>query len=686
MDLDAARREAERLRAEIARHDELYYREAAPEISDRDYDALARALADLEAAFPELAAADSPTARVGDDSDARFPSRPHSHPMISLQNSYALEDVAAFVARVRRDLGREDLRFTVEPKIDGVALALRYERGRLVTALTRGDGRKGDDITQNAKQIRDIPETLDEGWRDRLPGQLETLEIRGEVYMTYARLEALNVDRDAAGEPPLANPRNATAGTLKTLDPAVVAGRGLRAFCYQILPLEGETGLASHRQEMEALRLMGLPTNPFLREDDGEGLADHLAELDAERVGLAYPIDGAVIKVDALDLHARLGATAKAPRWGLAYKFAAEEAETVLREVTWQVGRTGVVTPVAELEPVSLAGTTVSRATLHNQDQLRRLDLRPGDTVRVAKGGEIIPKVLDVVLARRPDGAAPAAWPEACPACGTPLHRAAEEAALRCANPACPAQAARRLAHFAGREAADIDGLGAKGVTQLLDAGLVRDLPDLFELRRDAVAALPGWAEKSADVLVRGIERAKDRPWAAKIFALGLPGVGVTTAAVLAGAYGNIAALRAAAPAELAALPGLGETSAVKNIGTFLNDPRVGEMLDALAAVGFLRETEAVEAAEAAPEDSWFAGKTFVLTGTLSVCPRTMAKGIIQGLGGKVTGSVSGSTDVLVAGESAGSKLAKARGLGVEILDEAAFLARLRDAGVDHVG
>lgn len=692
MDIDAARREAERLRAEIARHDELYYREAAPEISDRDYDALVRALSELETAHPELAAPDSPTRRVGDDSDARFPSLPHSRPMISLQNSYDLEDVAAFVDRVRRALGRDDVVFTAEPKIDGVALALRYANGRLETALTRGDGKNGDVITNNVKQIREIPEVLPEMWRDALPGRPAALEVRGEVYLSYSQLAALNEERAETGEPPLANPRNATAGTLKTLDVEVVGRRGLRAFFYQILPLDGETGLATHRDELTALRALGLPVNDFLRAGDGAGLADDLTELDDLRAGLDYPIDGAVIKVDALALHERLGATAKAPRWGLAYKFAAEEAETALVGVTLQVGRTGVVTPVAELAPVPLAGTTVTRATLHNHDALVRLDLRLGDTVRVAKGGDIIPKVLGAVLPLRPDGAAPVSWPDTCPACAAPLARAAGEAAYRCGNPACPAQAARRLSHFAGREAADIDGLGVKGVAQLLEAGLVRDLPDLFVLNRDAVAALPGWAEKSADALLKGVARAKDRPWSAKIFALGIPGVGVTTATVLARAYPDIAALRAADPVDLAALPGLGETSAVKNIGAFLGDPRVGDMLDALTDAGFLRAAERVEDVPEAPADSWFTGRTFVLTGTLAVCPRPVAKRAIERLGGKVTGSVSGRTDAVIAGADAGSKLAKAHALGVEVLDEPAFLEHLRDAGLDptegddHVG
>jgi len=685
MDLRRARKEVERLRAELARHDALYYREAAPEISDRDYDALVRELAELEAAFPELADDDSPTARVGSDSDARFPSRPHSHPMISLQNSYDLVDVAAFDRRVRRELATDAVLYSVEPKIDGVALAVRYEDGGLESALTRGDGKSGDVITSNAKEIQDIPHELPEGWRAHLPGGPSAIELRGEVFLTFSRLRRLNRERTAAGEAPLANPRNATAGTLKTLDASVVRARGLSVCFYQILALDVEPGLATRREEMAALDALGIPVNDFLRfAEDTDGLDAVLDELSGLRAELDYPIDGAVIKVDDLASHVRLGATAKAPRWGLAFKFAAEEAETELLDVTLQVGRTGVITPVAELAPVELAGTTVSRATLHNRDEIQRLDLRIGDTVRVAKGGDIIPKVLDVVLVRRPAEAVPVSWPMSCPACAGPIARAAGEAAYRCANPVCPAQVARRLRHFAGREACDIDGLGEKGVAQLLEAGLVADLPDIFRLRRDALAALPGWAEKSADALLKAVERAKDRPWEAKIFALGIPGVGVTTAAVLARAYPDAASLRAADTRRMSELPGLGEASAVGRIGAFLGDPRIADLLDELVAVGFLRDREVATAIRMPAADSWFAGKTFVMTGTLASGSRSEARKAIEALGGKVTGSVSRRTDALVAGENPGSKLEKARDLGVAVLSESDFLARLQAEGDEH--
>lgn len=683
MDIREAREAAAALRSEIARHDELYYRRAAPEIEDGDYDALVRRLAQIEAAFPALAVAGGPTGGVGDDSDARFPSLPHSRPMISLQNSYDLDEVAAFDERVRRETGRTDVGYTVEPKIDGVALALRYQQGELTVALTRGDGRSGDVVTANALTIAGVPPRLPPRWRDLLPGRPRSLEVRGEAYLALPRFRELNRLREEAGQPLLANPRNATAGTLKTLDAAAVAARGLSLFCYQILGLDGdETGLATHRDEMRVLRELGLPVHDFLRLAVGaEQIAAHLAELEGLRDGLDHVIDGAVIKVDELALHPSLGATAKAPRWGLAFKYAAQEATTRVRDVTLQVGRTGVITPVAELEPVLLGGTTVQRATLHNWDEIARKDLRVGDTVVVAKGGEIIPKVVRVLVGERPADARPVPPPDRCPVCATPTVRPEGEVAVRCPDPLCPAQVARRLRHFAGRDAADIEGLGERGVAQLLEAGLVRDLPDLFRLEAGAVAALPGWAEKSAASLVQGIARASQRPWAAKLFALGIPEVGVTTAAALAAAYPSIAALRAADADGMTALYGVGGEMARK-ITTFLARGDVGRLLDELVAAGFLLPVEAAAAA-VAPADTWFRGRTFVLTGTLSTRPRSEAKALLLRLGAKVAADVSRKTDALIAGTDPGSKLDRARELGVEILDEEAWLQRLRREGID---
>jgi len=683
MDTREARKAVRTLRAEIARHDELYYRRAAPEIEDGEYDALVRRLAELEAAFPELAAAASPTARVGDDSDARFPSLPHSRPMISLQNSYDLDEVAAFDERVRKETGRADVRYTVEPKVDGVALALRYQEGVLTTALTRGDGRAGDVVTANALTIAGVPPRLPPRWRERLPGRPRSIEVRGEAYLSLPRFRELNRLREEAGQPLLANPRNAAAGTLKTLDAAAVAARGLSLFCYQILGLDGdETGLATHRDEMAALRELGLPVNGFLRLAEGAAqIAAHLAELEGLRDGLDHVIDGAVIKVDELGLHPSLGATAKAPRWGLAFKYAAQEAETRVRDVVLQVGRTGVITPVAELEPVLLGGTTVQRATLHNWDEIARKDLRVGDAVVVAKGGEIIPKVVRVLLERRPAGARSVPPPDRCPVCATPAVRPEGEVAVRCPNPLCLAQVARRLRHFAGRDAADIEGLGERGVAQLLEAGLVRDLPDLFRLDAAAVAELPGWAGKSAETLVQGIARAAQRPWAAKLFALGIPEVGVTTAAALAAAYPGIDALRAADPSGMTALYGVGGEM-TRKITAFLARDDVGRLLDELVALGFLLPVEAAATAPP-PAETWFRDRTFVLTGTLATRPRSEAKALLLRLGAKVAADVSRRTDAVIAGTDPGGKLDRARELGVEILDEEAWLQRLRREGID---
>lgn len=673
----SARKEIARLRAELARHDELYYKQAAPEITDREYDELAARLRELEGLHPELADSDSPTEKVGSDRDERFPSRPHSRPMISLQNSYDLSEVDAFDRRVRRILERESVRYTVEPKIDGVAVAVRYAGGRLETGLTRGDGASGDDITANAATIAGIPAELPEGWRGAFPAAApESFEIRGEAYLGFTRFRELNAARERDGKEPFANPRNATAGTLKTLDPTVVAERGLSVFFYQLFPLDSGADPGTHIKEMSILSRLGLPTNPFLREASGpEDVAGHLAELADLRDRLDYPIDGAVIKVDDLSLHPQLGATAKAPRWGLAYKFAAQEAETVLESVTLQVGRTGVITPVAELRPVALAGTTVSRATLHNWDEIARKDVREGDTVVVAKGGDIIPKVLRVELDRRPAGAVPLAEPAECPVCGAEVIRREGEVAIRCTNRACPAQAAGRLRHFVARDGCDIEGIGARHIDLFLEVGLVSGPADLFGLTVADLEPLPGWAEKSAAGLVAAIDRCRNRPWANKIFALGIPGVGISTAVTLAGRYRNYNELKDSHQDELEALPDVGPVVAAA-VRLFFDTPETADQLAQLERAGFFLAEEETPP-EAAKTEGFFAGRICVLTGTLSGMTRAQAKQRITALGGKVTGSVSGKTDLVVAGEDPGGKMDKARKLGVEVIDEAEFERRL---------
>lgn len=675
-----ARAEILRLREEIARHNDLYHRHAAPEITDAEFDALERRLRELEAAHPDLAAGESPVDRPGADSDARFPSALHSRPMLSLANSYETAEVEAFVTRVREALDEEQVRFTVEPKMDGVAVAVRYRDGRLVLGLTRGDGTAGDVITANLATLAGIPARA-KGDRDLLPGGAAAWEARGEAFFSLSRFRELNAEREAEGLAVLANPRNATAGTLKTLDTDEVRRRGLSVFFYELILLDADdrpaaAGFVDHRAELAALRGLGLPVNDFLREAvTVEELTEHLRELEALRADLDYQIDGAVIKVDERQWREVLGSTAKAPRWGLAFKFAAEEAVTVLRDVTLQVGRTGVITPVAELEPVLLAGTTVARATLHNWEEMERKDIRVGDRVVVVKGGDIIPKVLRVLTEERTGGETAVPRPDACPECGEPTHQVAGEVALRCGNPLCPAVVAGRLRHFVGREACDVEGLGGRSLELFLAEELVAGPADLFRLRAEDLVDLPGWGEKSAARLAAGLAWAPARPWAAKIFALGIPQVGVSTARTLATRYRNLDALLAAGAEELAELPDIGPVVGAAVSG-FLTGAGA-RLVEDLRAVGFFREEEDAPEETAPAENGWFAGRTVVLTGTLAGMGRAEAKRRIEAQGGKVTGSVSKRTDAVVAGEHAGSKLAKARELGVEILDEPAFLERL---------
>lgn len=692
---DRARALAEiiHLREEIRRHNQLYYQATSPEISDAQYDALDRRLQALEAQYPDLRDEASPTEQVGADHDSRFANAPHSRPMLSLANSYELAEVEAFDTRLRKDLGarldREPLRYTVEPKMDGVALAVRYTDGRLTMGLTRGDGKNGDVITNNAATFGEIPVELDTGWAQAFAADgVTSFEARGEAYLTLTRFAELNGEREAAGEDLLANPRNATAGTLKTLDSEEVRRRRLSVFFYQLFPLkvlgdqepDNSHQFADHRAEMAAITALGLPVNPFLHEATSVAeLEGHLADLESQRQKLNYQIDGAVIKVDSSDLQNLIGFTAKAPRWGLAYKFAAEEAITRLKAITLQVGRTGVITPVAELEPVALAGSTVSRATLHNWDEMERKDIRVGDQVVVVKGGDIIPKILRVLTEQRQGTEEAVAQPDSCPVCGEATSRPEGEVALRCRNPLCPAVLAGRLRHFAARNACDIDGLGGRSIDLFLELGLVKGPGDLFRLNRDAVAALPGWGEKSADRLQQGLVAARRRPWAAKIFALGIPQVGVSTALTLARQYANIDALMSAKAEDLAELSDIGPIVG-QIIEEFFVSAGGSELVADLKDVGFLRESEEAPPPEVVMQgDNWFAGKVFVLTGTLVQMTRDGARKEIEALGGKVTGSVSKKTDCLIAGAKAGSKLTKAEKLEIDVLDEQAFIDRLAD-------
>jgi len=687
MDRQQAQLRIEQLRGEIQRHNRLYYRKSQPEVSDQQYDELDRELQDLEKSWPEFRQEDSPTLLVGSDRDENFPSEPHSAPMLSLQNSYDLSEVEAFDQRVRKGLGAEKVVYTVEPKMDGVAVAARYRNGKLVMALTRGDGRQGDVITSNVASFREVPLELSDQWRDFFPQEaMEEFEIRGEAYLTLSRFAQLNEERRSLGQAELANPRNATAGTLKTLDTEEVRRRGLSIFFYQIFPLSAmgtnpPTEFQDHQAEMAALSKLGLPVNPFLRTASSpQELELHLQELEAVRPDLDYQIDGAVIKVDSRESQLRLKSTAKAPRWGLAFKFAAEQAITTLKAITLQVGRTGVITPVAELEPVSLAGSTVSRATLHNWDEMGRKDIRPGDQVVLVKGGDIIPKILQVCLDKRRGDNEPLAEPVECPICQEPVSRDEKASALRCRNVFCPAVVAGRLRHFASRDACDIEGLGGQSLDLFLELGLIKSPADLFRLERASLATLPGWGEKSADRVLEGVRQASSRPWDAKIFALGMPQVGITTARTLASEFPDIQTLAGASRSQLAGLPDVGETVAGQ-IVDYLNSPGGSALVEDLRGVGFFREKEIDTTVDLSTVvENWFSGRVAVITGTLETMGRSEAKKAMEALGAKVTGSVTGKTQLLVAGEKSGSKLLKAEKLGIEILDEAAFLARLAEA------
>lgn len=669
---DEARQRVELLRAEIDRHDELYYRRADPEISDAAYDALVRELRELEGRFPELADPASPLRRVGSDRDENFPSLEHSVPMISLANSYEREELEAFHQRLARLLGAEPAGYTVEPKIDGVAAALRYKDGKLTTALTRGDGQRGDVVTENLRTIREIPRQIDERRANDALGDFDFLEVRGEVYMPLAEFQAFNLSREEEGLSVFANPRNATAGTMKTLDTAEVARRPLRFWAYG-LALPSPSILASHWTELDLLRELGFPVTPqSTRVTTLAELFTALDSLEEQRDHLPYQIDGAVIKLDDSTQWEELGSTAKSPRYALAYKFAAEQAQTVVESIEASVGRTGVVTPVANLRPVELAGSTVARATLHNQDEIDRKDIREGDSVIIEKGGDIIPKVVQVMAELRPKKSHPYRLPKTCPSCGEELVSLEGEVAVRCVNPVCPAQQRRALMHWAGREAMDIEGLGARWVDLFLELGLIRGIPDLYELEAEQLSDLEGWGEKSARNLVAAITASRQRPLANQIFALGIRHVGIGAARQLARHYGSFPAILETDQEHLEAVEDFGPTTARSVIEDL---ERRAPLIRALMERG-LFATKAEKAPEVA-SDAPLRGQKVVLTGTLTQMERREAKARIEELGGKVTGTVSKSTDLVVAGEKAGSKLAKAESLGIKVMDEAAFLELL---------
>jgi len=655
---------------ELRQHDHRYYVEARPAITDQEYDRLYRELLDLERQFPELQTPDSPSQRVGGKPVSEFRPSEHLAPMMSLDNTYSQEEVREFVARVQRLLPDETLEWVVEPKVDGVAVNLRYENGVFTVGATRGDGTTGDDITANLKTIRSIPLRLKA--TEQVP---PVMEVRGEVYLNKDVFAKINAERVSAGEEPFANPRNAAAGSLKQLDPNIVARRRLDIVLYGAGRLEGTQLPATQFEILSWLKSLGFkaPEKHWFCRSVDELLAA-IDELDRVRDKFRYETDGAVIKLNSLALRQRIGATAKAPRWGMAYKYAPDQAETRLRAITIQVGRTGKLTPVAELEPVLLAGTTVKRATLHNEDQIRRLDARVGDRVLIQKAGEIIPEVVSVVTARRTGQEQVFQFPKACPECGSAAARGAAEdddaADWRCTNPDCAAQVRGRIEHWCSRGAMDIEGGGEVMAAQLVKSGLVRDVADLYRLTADELIALERMGEKSAQNFLDGIVASKTRDAWRLLFGLGIFHVGAGVAKSVMRSFASLEDLFHASVDQLSQVDDVGEVIA-ESITRWYGDPRNRHLVERLKQAGVNLHSSLFAAASSVGP---FSGKTFVLTGTLPTMTREQASARIEALGGKVTGSVSKKTDYVLAGAEAGSKLEKAQKLGVKILDEAQFM------------
>ncbi|MGF1678420.1 MAG: NAD-dependent DNA ligase LigA [Candidatus Methylacidiphilales bacterium] len=643
----------------VRRHDAAYYLEACPMVSDREYDTLYKRLADIEAEHPEWIDPDSPTQKVGGGTLTHFASIQHAVLMQSLDNTYSPAELSAFITRTIKALGGRCPAFTVDPKVDGVAVSIRYQQGKLIYAATRGDGRTGDDITQNVRTIRGLP--------TRLKDAPEILEIRGEVFMSHHGFQQMNRRREELGEPLFANARNATAGTLKLLDSSVVARRPISIMVYGLGEIS--SGVVSSQSQLRQLLIhWGLPVSEwFRRVQEASDLINAVNELDQLRKSLPYPTDGAVVKVDDFSEREKLGSTAKAPRWAIAYKYEAEQVETQLLGVTFQVGRTGVITPVAELEPVQVSGTVVSRATLHNFKEVARKDVRVGDWVVIEKAGEIIPAVVEVRVERRSGSETPINAPTHCPDCASLLEQ--ENVFLRCVNPGCPAQIRRALTHFSHRGAMDIEGLGEVVADSLVEKGLVKNLADLYQLQIENVESLDRMGRKSAENLLEGIEASKQRALWRLIFGLGIPHVGSGLARQLEKSFPHLDALMEADLDQLAKVDDVGPVVA-RSIHNYFSNAINRNLIERLRGYGLHFDSENSPSSSELP--SALAGKTFVITGTLSK-PRDYFKELILAKGGRVSGSVSMRTDYLLAGEEAGSKLKKAEELGVRILTEGEF-------------
>ncbi len=654
-------KEINELRRKLNYYGKLYYVDDAPAISDYEYDMLMQQLKALEKEHPELITPDSPTQRIGGPALSKFEPVHHQVPLESLTDVFSVDELFAFGERMDSMLPGHHS-YTVEPKIDGLSMSLEYENGVFVRGATRGDGVTGEDVTENLRTVRSLPL--------RIENAPERLIVRGEVYMSRAVFNELNAQREINGEKLLANPRNAAAGSIRQLDPKIAASRKLDIICFN-MQYSSDDIYTSHAQTLDAMKAIGFPVVPYMKYDSIRDCVERIEWLGEHRDELPYDMDGAVIKIDSLEQRTALGSTAKAPRWAVAFKYPPEKKESKVLDVIVQVGRTGVLTPKVIVEPVRLAGTTVSAATLHNQDNIDRLDLRIGDTVVLQKAGEIIPEVLSVNKDKRPEGTVPFVMPSVCPECGSPVVRDEDGAALRCTSPECPAQRLRNIAHFASREAMDIEGLGISVCESLINNGLVSSAADLYYLEQDKIAELERMGDKSAANLIAAIERSKSAGLARLLCAFGIRQVGQKAAKVLAGSFKDLDALIAADAEQFTAIPDIGGITA-GFITEWFSLPQSQHLIGRLRAAGvdFTSHEE--------KRDDRFAGLTFVLTGTLSDFTRDEASAIIESFGGKASSSVSKKTSYVLAGENAGSKLTKAEGLGIKIISEADFAEMIK--------
>ncbi|MDI6766289.1 MAG: NAD-dependent DNA ligase LigA [Bacteroidota bacterium] len=655
-------RKAEELRKKIHHHDYLYYVLAQPEISDEKYDSMMRELQEMEAKYPQVITPDSPTQRVGGVPTKEFPTVKHSSPMLSLSNTYSEEDIRDFDRRIRNLLPDRKYKYVCELKFDGVSLSLRYTDSILTLGATRGDGAQGDDITSNTKTIRTIPLRL-----EKTDSILKNCEVRGEVVMNRDDFQRMNEEREQNEEKTFANPRNSVAGTLKLQDPKIVASRPLKFFAYSLL-VEDKTQ-QSHYENLQLLKQLG-----FLVDDHAklfgniDDVIEHWKEWESKRDTLPFDIDGIVVKIDSIEQQDKLGTIAKSPRWAIACKFASKKGETKLKVIRLQVGRTGTITPVADLEPVYIGGTTITRASLYNEDYIRNLDIRIGDTVVVERGGDVIPKVTKVVLDKRPKHTKPYTFPTTCPECGTKLVKLQDEANYFCINIECPKQIRGRIEHWAARGAMDIDGLGEAVIDQLVTGGFIRNVADIYDFHKykDKLVMLDRWGEKSVHNLLEGIENSKQRPYHRTLFSLGIKHVGTTVAQVLADHFNDINELMQAKQEDLQTIHEIGPKIA-ESIFRFFKDDHNKQLLARLKAAG-IRLSE-----EKKKSNGILAGKTFLLTGTLTNMSRDQAKEVIEELGGKVAPNISKKVNILIVGEDAGSKLDKAKKLKIEIWNEEKF-------------